>query len=147
MADEREYDVFLSYSHKDRVWVAEFAEALSQAGVRTWFDKAAISLGERWQERLQHALRTSRTLILIVSSQSVEGPWTFFELGAAIADEKRIIPIVIGDVELTKIPMLLRRYQFLEESSPREAALRVAQVIGPDNDNAPGSSSRPALSA
>lgn len=34
MANEREYDVFLSYSMKDRAWVSEFAEALTEAGVR-----------------------------------------------------------------------------------------------------------------
>jgi hypothetical protein len=77
MPEEREYDVFLSYSMKDKAWVSEFAEALSQAGLRAWFDNA-LSPGDRWQEKIQEALRTSRTLVLILSPQSVEGPGTFF---------------------------------------------------------------------
>jgi hypothetical protein len=67
-----------------------------------------------------------------------------FELGAALIDKKRIIPVVTGDVDLVKIPMLVRQFQLLEESSPleppwfhglpfvelHEAGMRVAEVIG-----------------
>lgn len=81
MPEERDYDVFLSYSMKDRAWVSEFADVLSQAGVRAWFDKAALPPGERWQEKIQEALRASKTLVLILSPQSIESPWTLFELG------------------------------------------------------------------
>ena len=103
---------------------------MTEAGVHAWFGEAALSPGERWQEKVQEALRASRTLVLIVTPQSVESPWTFFELGAAVADHKRIIPVVTGDVDLSRIPMLVRQYHFLRESSPRQAGLRVAETIG-----------------
>ena|SRR6266568_5699825 len=129
MPEQKEYDVFLSYSTKDSAWASEFADALSQAGLHGWFDVAALPPGERRQEKIQAALRASKTLVLILSPQSVESPWTFFQLGAALADQKRIIPVVTGDVELTKMPMLLRQFQFLKESSPRQAGIRVAEAI------------------
>ena len=81
------------------------------------------------RKKSRPALRASKTLVLILSTQSVKSPWTFFELGAALADKKRIIPVVTGDVELTEIPMLLRQFQLLQESSPRQAGIRVAEAI------------------
>ena len=114
---------------KDRAWVSEFADSLSAAGVKTWFDTASISPGERWQDRIQDALRDSKFLVVILSSYSMDSPWTFFELGAAVAGRKRIIPVVREEVQLERIPSLLRQFQFLRESSPTEAGKRVAAVI------------------
>ena len=53
MPEQQEYDVFLSYSTKDRAWASEFVAALSPAGLHAWFDAAALSPGERWQEKIQ----------------------------------------------------------------------------------------------
>ena len=129
MAEKQRYDVFLSYSFKDKPWVSEFASALRDAGVKTWFDVSELAPGERWQDKVQEALRDSSTLIIILSPNSVESPWTFFELGAALADKKRIIPVVTEDVDLMRIASLLRQFQFLKESSPREAGRRVAEIL------------------
>ena len=37
---DKKYDVFLSYSFKDKQWVSEFVIALKKAGVKAWFDVA-----------------------------------------------------------------------------------------------------------
>ena len=51
MAEKQRYDVFLSYSFKDKPWVSEFASALRDAGVKAWFDVSELAPGERWQDR------------------------------------------------------------------------------------------------
>ncbi|HVR96799.1 MAG TPA: toll/interleukin-1 receptor domain-containing protein [Thermoanaerobaculia bacterium] len=132
MTEKSGYEVFLSYSSKDKQWVTEFASALRDAGVKTLFDVSELTPGEPWQERIADALRESRTLVMILGPHSAESPWTFFELGAAIADHKRIIPVVTADIDLSRLPMALRRRQLLKESSPQEAGRRVAEVLGRD---------------
>lgn len=129
MSEKRKYDVFLSYSMEDRPWVTQFSSALRQAGVTDWFDAHEIKAGDRWQEAIEGALRESRVLVLVITSHSFSKPWTFFELGAAIAGEKRIIPVMLGDVDLGGVPPLVRQLQFVKESSPVEAARRVAEAI------------------
>lgn len=42
MADEKKYDVFLSYSSKDREWVKQFVNAIQESGLTAWFDVADI---------------------------------------------------------------------------------------------------------
>ena len=129
MTKSDSYDVFLSYSFKDRDWVSAFAESLRSAGVKAWFAESDLAPGDRWQDRIQEALRTSRNLVVILSSHSLDSPWTFFELGAAVADGKRIIPVITEEVGPKQIPSVLRQFQFLKEVSPAEAGRRVAQVI------------------
>jgi hypothetical protein len=53
----------------------------------------------------------------------------FFELGAAIADRKRIIPVLTEDLDIQSIPPLLRQFQALQATSPEEAGQKVADVI------------------
>jgi len=129
MAEKHGYDIFLAYSSKDKAWVSEFADALREAGVDAFFDASDLAPGERWQDILQEALRHSKTLLFILSPNSVESPWTFFELGAALADNKRIIPIITEDVDPRELPLILKKFQFLKESSPREAGKQVAKVL------------------
>lgn len=129
MPKERRFDVFLSYSVADKSWVPEFASALRSAGRRPWFDASEISPGERWMELIQEALRESRILVVILSEKSVQSPWISFEVGAAYAGKKMIIPVLIGGLEPTRIPMPLAMFQFVQEPSPVDAGRRVAEVL------------------
>jgi len=129
MAEKRRYDVFLSYAHQDKAWVSEFAAALREGGVTAWFDVHDLLPGERWQEQIQEALRESSTLIVIVGPRNVQSPWIFFELGAAVADNKRIIPVLAEGMLPEAMPVPLRQFQYLQESSPSAAGKRAAEAI------------------
>jgi nucleoside 2-deoxyribosyltransferase len=129
MAKEREYDVFLSYSREDSEWASQFAESLREAGLRAWFDVHNLLPGEKWMEQIQKALRESNTLIVILSPKSARSPWTFFELGAAVASGKRIVPVMAQDVPPQQVPGPLRHFQYLVEPSPDKAGRRVAEVL------------------
>jgi hypothetical protein len=129
MSENRQYRVFLSYSSQDREWVSQFVSALRDAGISAWFDVSDIPVGERWDLQVQRALRESTTLIVVLSQRSVKSPWIFFELGAAVAGDKRVIPILIGDVDMRDVPLSLARIQLLREPSPTEAARKVAETL------------------
>ena len=129
MLETKSYDVFLSYSSGDREWVEEFVNSLRASGLTTWFDAADIPPGEHWQEYVEKALRESSTLVVIVSPGSVSSPWRLFELGAAVADGKRIVPVLTQDIDLHDIPSPLTRLQFLREPSPQLAGKRVAEIV------------------
>jgi len=128
MVDEH-HDLFISYSPEDKPWVSEFVAALRKESLHPFWD-AEIAPGERWQEAIEQALRESGTLIMVLSPQGLQSHWMFFELGAAIADRKKIIPVTHEGLEWSQIPPMLQRYQFLDEPSPSLAAKRVAEVVG-----------------
>jgi hypothetical protein len=121
--------IFLSYSYQDKAWVSEFVQVLNAKGVNAWFDMADIKLGESIHDVIANALRESTVLVVILSEQSVKSPWIFFELGAAVADKKKIIPVLIDDTRFEEIPMPLIKYQFLKESSAKDAGEKIARAL------------------
>jgi len=120
--------VFLSYAHDDKPWAEAFAAALRQQGVSLWFDEWD-KLGDKPSEALDAALRRSETLVVVLDHLSVEKPALFFELGAALAMKKRIIPIVSEGVERSKIPVPLLRVRSLVKKDPQETAEEVARAV------------------
>jgi hypothetical protein len=74
-------------------------------------------------------LRNSNTLVIVLSSNSVKSPWLFFEIGAAIAGDKKIIPVVIDDIRTEQLPLALTKYQYLREKSPQKASKEIAKVV------------------
>ncbi|MFZ5452342.1 MAG: toll/interleukin-1 receptor domain-containing protein [Thermodesulfobacteriota bacterium] len=130
MIEKRKYDVFISSSSKiDKGWVKEFASALKDAGITNFFDVRDIKPGARWQDEIENALRDSRTLVLILSGTGDISPWIFFELGVALADQKKIIPVASEEIDWKSIDPILAKFQFLKESSGREAGRKVAKII------------------
>jgi TIR domain-containing protein len=125
----RPYDVFLSYSSASQPWIRKFTDALTAAGISTWFDAHEILPGERWQAQIEKALRQSRVLVMVLTPESIQRPWTFFELGAALAGDKRIVPVLSDDVDPADIPAVVRQFQFVREKSPEAAAKRVAEAV------------------
>jgi hypothetical protein len=130
MADSRSYHVFVSYSQGDEPWASKFVDELQAQGVRA-FDKADIELGERWSDQIEKALREAPIVVLLVSPNYMNNDWGWvpFELGAALAANKRIIPIATQEVEHTPVSSLLRDRQWLQETSPQAAGKRVAEVV------------------
>ena len=107
----------------------KFTDALTAAGITAWFDAHELLPGDRWQDKIEKALRQSRVLIMVITPESVRRPWTFFELGAALADGKRIVPVLAEGVDPGDIPALVRQFQFVREKSPEAAAKRVAEAV------------------
>ncbi len=129
METNRDTEIFLAYSNKDRPWVEQFSSALRDAGIKSWFDVANLAPGTSLEEQLESALRISRTFVLILTPNSIGNPTTLFELGAAIADNKRITPVVAQEFDRKRSPIRLDRYQFFEEPSAQEAGKRVAAAL------------------
>jgi hypothetical protein len=129
MADARNYDVFISYAQGDEAWAATLMDELKNQGVRAWFDKAHIALGDPISEKIEQALREAPVIVVLVSPKYLNSASAGFELGAAVAGNKKIIPIATQEAELTTLPPLLRNRQWLHETSPQVAGKRVAEVV------------------
>lgn len=129
MTEKRTPQVFISHSSADKAWTSEFASALQEKGVHIWYDEWDLRPGDKWQERQQQALRESRIFCVVVGASVTESPWSYFEIGAAVADRKIIVPVLSGDALTTHLPPLLSRYQAIGESTPGEAAASLARLV------------------
>jgi hypothetical protein len=97
-----EYDVFLSYSSKDKKTVHDLAERLKKDGLRVWLDAWAIKPGDSIPLKIQHGVEQSRTLLMCMSPAYFDSEWGKVEhLTLLFRDptnaQRRFIPLLIED--------------------------------------------------
>ena len=110
----------LSHSHEDKEiaeLLANVIQRISLKGISVWYSSddsghGGIGAGERWLDTVRARLEESRTVITLITPNSIHRPWVYFEsgFGAAVA-ELEVIPVVVGLQDLGSIPMPLAMYQ------------------------------------
>lgn len=73
------FDVFLSYSSRDKARVERVAKRLGDAGLRMWFHKWVIKPGDDILLEIEHGLEGSRTMVLVMSKASMVSDWVLLE--------------------------------------------------------------------
>lgn len=61
-------DVFLSYSRSDEEIVKKLYDALSNKGLRVWFDRYDIKVADNWRQAIIGGIKTSRVFVPILTS-------------------------------------------------------------------------------
>jgi hypothetical protein len=93
----REFDLFLSHASEDKDFTRPLAEALSQRGVRVWFDETAIRIGDSLRESIDRGLTRSRFGVVVFSHSFFAKSWTNYELNGLVTRElqgrKVILPV------------------------------------------------------
>lgn len=117
--DAYEYDVFISYSHKDQNWVREYLyPALVKNNIKVIIDYRDFSPGDYIVREIENAVERSRKTILVLSPNYLESDWTEFEnlLVQTIdpaAKNRRLLPLMIAPCDL---PIRLRSLSYLDFS-------------------------------
>ncbi|MGE0882135.1 MAG: TIR domain-containing protein [Blastocatellales bacterium] len=104
MADQFNYDVFLSHSVKDKPIVRELAERLRNDGLRVWLDEWVLKPGDHVQAKIEEGLEQSRVLVLCMSANAFGSDWAQLEAGTfqfrdPLNRERRFIPLKLDSTE------------------------------------------------
>jgi small GTP-binding protein len=105
MTTDFSFDVFLSYSSKDKAIVRPLAERLRKDGLRVWFDEWELKPGDHLQAKIDDGLEQSRVLVLCMSAQAFSSDWAQLESGTfrfrdPLNKERRFIPLRLDDVPI-----------------------------------------------
>jgi predicted acylesterase/phospholipase RssA len=93
--DNLEYDILLAYSLGDSSEAYELASALSDAGLRVWFDQWEIIPGDSWAEALEQALATSGIICACVGTGDPIGEKSSGQLLLKQAQTSLLLPILL----------------------------------------------------
>ena len=74
MPEQFQYDVFLSYSAKDKAVVRPLAEPLRQDGVKVWFDEWVLKPGDSIPAKIGEG-RERSCVLLCMSAQAFGSDW------------------------------------------------------------------------
>src|SRR5215472_15235637 len=101
--------IFLSHSSRDSDWAIRLRDWLAQNG---WDDvfldldpQKGLAPGENWQQALRAAAHRCEAVIVLISSEWLASTWCRAELQTAKLLRKRIIPLLISELELSTLPV------------------------------------------
>ncbi|MBR2810862.1 MAG: toll/interleukin-1 receptor domain-containing protein [Solobacterium sp.] len=95
-------DIFLSYSHDDRIIVEEIARHLQSMGFHCWIDKDMIRANDPYNQKIIAAIDNCSVFICFLSKTYVNKPYCINEFDRAHDKSKPIMDICIDEVnELT----------------------------------------------
>lgn len=92
--------VFISYAHKDKEKVYPLIEDIQKQGVHVWYDTGIIP-GEEWPEIIGRRIKNCEVIILMLSFNSILSANVRREITMAISEEKKIIAVMLEDVDLS----------------------------------------------
>jgi len=101
----RRFHAFISHAHVDRSVADALVEWLDDtASIPVWYDAVQLPPGATIVQALPDAIENSRSMIILLSKESVARGWVQQEYGAAINHQThyprfRIIPVRIDDVQ------------------------------------------------
>ena len=144
--EDAEWDVFISHAGEDKETVARpLATALSQRGLRVWYDEFALRLGDSLRRSIDHGLSRSRYGVVILSPSFFEKEWPQKELDALanleVDGEKRILPVWhgLGRDEVAKhSPMLSDRVAVSTARGMETLITEILRVVSPEPPAVPG---------
>ena len=88
MGDMNPYDVFCSYSWRERTAVEAVAQVLQRRGLRVFLDRWYLMPGRPWPQALEEILASCRAVAVFVGPQAL-GPWQLREAYLALNRKDR----------------------------------------------------------
>lgn len=110
--------LFISYSRRDIDFARRFADAFKVQKLDFWIDLEGIPPTVDWWKEIQKGIEEVDIFLFLLSPDSAISNICRKEIGHAVANGKRLIPVVIRDVKTEEAPPELRllNWIFLRES-------------------------------
>ncbi len=96
-------DVFISYAREDAEFVRRLHESLANQGRDIWVDWEGIPPRAEWLAEIRAAIDSAESFVFIISPDSVVSRICTEELQHAVERNKRIVPIVLREVETESV--------------------------------------------
>ena len=92
--------VFISYQHDDEDFADILIQKVKEAGYSTWIDNDQLQAGTDWREGIDHAIKASCALIVIMSPAAKASEYVTYEWAFAWGAGVKVIPIVYKQTPL-----------------------------------------------
>ena len=131
--------VFVSYAHKDKNDVFPLIKCLQDNQVHVWYDEGIIG-GTEWPEEVATNLMKSRTVIVMLSNQSVQSANVRREVNLALAEGRNLVVVQLDEVSLSPgMRLQFGLYQMIDRTRYAQeefiSKLLVAMKRGTGYDN------------
>lgn len=144
--------VFISYAKKDYIasdggvipgnFVDKVIDAFNQEGITYWLDREQLAGGETYAARIARNIKDCDVFLFLSSEAANASEWTRREIGTAVQQGKRIIPVRLDNSHYDDaVDLYLSSVQYIDwmELGQKEALRRIVnQVKRPYMDSTAG---------
>jgi len=134
------HDVFISHSTQDKPTADAVCATLERNGVRCWIAPRDITPGADWGESIVNAIRTSRVLLLLFSTNANKSRQIKREVEIAADGNVTIVPVRIENILPTdSFKYFLGNIHWLDALTPplekhlEEAAAKVKGILSTES--------------
>jgi hypothetical protein len=89
-------EIFISYSHGDKILAGQIKEKLETNGYRTFLAHDDIKIDEDWRLEILRHLKSCNILLALITNSFNDSEWTHQEVGHCVGKEKMIISLRLG---------------------------------------------------
>jgi WD40 repeat protein len=119
---------FISYAREDQDVVRKLHDALLKRGRDAWVDWEIFPSAE-WMQEIRSAIDAAPAVVFLISPESIASPICRQELDHALAQNKRLIPVVCRSVDADRVEESLRKLNWIQLLDPDELDRKVEQLI------------------
>ena len=101
MSEKGTYDVFVSYSSKNKNVADAIVADFEQHGIRCWYAPRDIMPGTSWVSAITDALRMVKVQVLIYTDESNTSRQVMNEVALAFNEGKTIVPFRLSETRMS----------------------------------------------
>lgn len=132
------FDVFVSYSDKDKLIADATVAKLEARRIRCWVAPRDIAVGEKFGQAITKAISASRAVVLVFSANANESAWVGKELERAVHYGVPIFPLRLDETDPNdELSLYLAGQHWLDALTPpleqhlETLADSLARYLGP----------------
>ncbi|MEM9164134.1 MAG: TIR domain-containing protein, partial [Cyanobacteria bacterium P01_F01_bin.4] len=105
--------VFISYAQENRQVKEQVQRHLLQAGITVWADTVDIHTGEDFEVAIQRGVEEADNIVYLISQTALKSVYCQQEIEQALALNKRIIPMLLEELDLSQLTEEVKTIQFI----------------------------------
>ncbi|HEY9670467.1 MAG TPA: TIR domain-containing protein [Waterburya sp.] len=106
--------VFLAYAEPDKAVMELLRNSLWRESITVWTNNTDIQTGEVSEEAINRGIEQADSLVYVLSPDSITSTFCQQELDYALSLNKRIIPILVRQIDHELVPIALRNLQYID---------------------------------
>lgn len=126
--------VFISHRHRDSTWAKSLVKHLQAKGFDVWLDELELHPGDNFVEKIRQAVLDSDTVVSVIGGHQ-PSPNVLVEMGMALAQGKRVLPIVLdADTDISTLADFAQ-LQGIRTHDAEQAAEAIATLTSQESED------------
>ena len=132
-------EAFFSYAREDSAFVHSLSTAVAPA-VNAWVDTTQIPATAAWRTEIASGISRADVFVFFLTPDSLTSPVCAEELEHAVRLRKRLVPLLLRDVDHQAVPRSLADINWLDgrNDTPATCAAKLVQAVNIDIDHVHG---------